>query len=77
MDHNRLHEEACEFTMVEEPNYFEEPLEFEEPCESLWPNALKFELKQLPPVLKYAFLHRNKDMLVIISDNLTKSEGQN
>ena len=32
------------------------------------------ELKPLPPSLKYAFLHNNRAMPVIISDKLTESE---
>ena len=32
------------------------------------------ELKPLPPGLKYAFLHNNRAMPVVISDKLTESE---
>ena len=32
------------------------------------------ELKLLPPSLKYAFLHNNRAMPVVISDKLTESE---
>ena len=32
------------------------------------------ELKPLPPGLKYAFLHNNRAMPVVISDTLTESE---
>ena len=32
------------------------------------------ELKSLPPRLKYAFLHDNRAMPVVISDKLTESE---
>ena len=32
------------------------------------------ELNSLPPGLKYAFLHNNRAMLVVISDKLTESE---
>jgi hypothetical protein len=32
------------------------------------------ELKPLPPSLKYAFLHNNRSMPVVISDKLTESE---
>ena len=39
------------------------------------PEAPKIELKQLPPGLKYAFLHENKDTPVIISDKLIESES--
>src|SRR6185503_18556331 len=34
------------------------------------------ELKQLPPSLKYAFLHNNRATPVVISDKLTESETQ-
>ena len=34
------------------------------------------EQKPLPPGLKYAFLHNNKAMLVVISDKMTESETQ-
>jgi len=34
------------------------------------------ELKPLPPSLKYAFLHNNRAMPVVISDKLTESETQ-
>ncbi|WVZ49157.1 hypothetical protein U9M48_000534 [Paspalum notatum var. saurae] len=54
----------------------EEPLEFEELGESLRPEAPKIELKQLPPGLKYAFLHGKEDKPVIISDKLTESESR-
>ena len=36
----------------------------------------KIELKQLPPGLKYAFLNRNLDTPVIISDKLTENESR-
>jgi len=75
-DQNSLQEEACDFSMVEEPIEFEEPLEFKEQGESLRPEAPRIELKQLPPGLKYAFLHGNKDRPVIISDKLAESESR-
>ena len=76
IDQNSLQEEACDFSMVEEPIEFEEPLEFKEQGESLRPEAPRIELKQLPPGLKYAFLHGNKDRPVIISDKLAESESR-
>jgi len=42
----------------------------------LRPEAPKTELKQLPPGLKYAFLHGKEDAPVIISDKLAESESR-
>ena len=51
MGQDSLEEEAVsDFSTVEEP------WKFEELGESLRPEALKIELKQLPPGLKYAFM---------------------
>ncbi|KAJ1255224.1 hypothetical protein BS78_K277300 [Paspalum vaginatum] len=69
-DQHSLEEDASDFSVVEEP------LEFEELGESLWPDPLKIELKQLPPGLKYAFLNRNLDTPVIISDKLTENKSR-
>ena len=69
-DQQSLEEEASNFSAVEEP------LEFEKLGESLRPNPSKIELKQLPPGLKYAFLNRNPDTPVIISDKLTENESR-
>ena len=65
-----LEEEAWNFSTVEEPQ------EFEELGENLRPEAPKIELKQLLPGLKYAFLNKNRDTPVIISDKLSESESQ-
>ncbi|KAJ1255104.1 hypothetical protein BS78_K289900 [Paspalum vaginatum] len=69
-DQHSLEEEASDFSMVEEP------LEFEELGEYLRPDPPKIELKQLSPGLKYAFLNRNPDTPVIISDKLAENESR-
>ena len=69
-DQQSLEEEASNFSVVEEP------LEFEKLGESLRPDPPKTELKQQPPGLKYAFLNRNLDTPVIISDKLTENESR-
>ena len=69
-DQPSLEEEDSDFSAINEPP------KFEELGESLRPNPPRIELKQLPPGLKYAFLHRNKDTPVIISDKLTEIESR-
>ena len=69
-DQPSLEEEASDFSVVDKPP------EFEELGESLWTDPLRIFLKQLPPILKYALLHGNKDTPAIISDKLTESESR-
>ena len=56
------------FTQEPEPDG-QSKLDGEEPPQPSLP-----ELKPLPPRLKYAFLHNNRAMPVVINDKLTESE---
>jgi hypothetical protein len=61
-------EDAIHFTQEIDPGDYIKPNEEEKPQHPLP------ELKPLPSGLKYAFLHNNKSMPVVISDKLTESE---
>jgi len=65
-----LDDDATHFTQELEPDG-QSKLEGEEPPQPSLP-----ELKPLPPRLKYAFLHNNRGMPVVISDKLIESETQ-
>ena len=69
-------QDSLEEKAVSDFSTVEKPWKFEELGESLRPEAPKIELKQLPLVLKYAFLNGNEDTPVIISDKLIESESR-
>jgi hypothetical protein len=63
-----IEEDAIHFTQEIDPDGKSKLNEEEKPQPPLP------KLKPLPPGLKYAFLHNNRSMPVVISDKLTESE---
>jgi hypothetical protein len=64
-------EDVTEFFIEEEE---ENPTEFEPLDETEEPSRPPIELKPLPRVLRYAFLHNDSESPVIINDQLTQEE---